>query len=69
MYTGKVIWFHGGKGFGFIGRDDGEDDVFCHFSVIQMEGYKQLKEGQRVTFDIEKGPHDKPQATNVHIVR
>ncbi|MEW6178451.1 MAG: cold-shock protein [Chloroflexota bacterium] len=54
-YTGTVKWFNPAKGYGFIGRDNGED-VFVHFSAIDMQGYKQLKEGQKVEFSIEKGP-------------
>jgi CspA family cold shock protein len=54
-FTGTVKWFNPAKGYGFIGRDDGED-VFVHFSAIEMEGYRQLKEGQKVEFSIEKGP-------------
>lgn len=53
-FTGTVKWFNPAKGYGFIGRDDGED-VFVHFSAIDMNGYKQLKEGQKVEFSIEKG--------------
>ena len=52
---GTVKWFNPGKGYGFIGREDGED-VFVHFSAIQMGGYKALAEGQKVEFSIEKGP-------------
>jgi CspA family cold shock protein len=54
-YTGTVKWFNATKGYGFIGRDDGED-VFVHFSAIQMDGYKRLQEGQKVEFSIEEGP-------------
>jgi CspA family cold shock protein len=53
-FTGTVKWFNPAKGYGFIGRDDGED-VFVHFSAIEMEGYRQLKEGQKVEFAIETG--------------
>ncbi len=53
--VGTVKWFNASKGYGFIGRDGGED-VFVHFSAIQMEGYKRLKEGQKVEFSIENGP-------------
>ncbi|WP_342430802.1 cold-shock protein [Neobacillus sp. FSL H8-0543] len=63
METGKVKWFNGEKGFGFIERDGG-DDVFVHFSAIQGEGYKTLDEGQEVTFEIENGQRG-PQAVNV----
>lgn len=54
-FFGTVKWFNATKGYGFIGRDEGED-VFVHFSAIQMEGYKRLKEGQKVEFSIEDGP-------------
>lgn len=63
MENGKVKWFNGEKGFGFIEREGGED-VFVHFSAIQGEGYKTLEEGQAVTFDVEQGNRG-PQAANV----
>ena len=52
---GTVKWFNAVKGYGFIGVEEG-DDVFVHFSAIQMEGYKKLEEGQQVEFIIENGP-------------
>lgn len=52
--TGTVKWFNGSKGYGFISREDG-DDVFVHHSAIQAEGYRNLEEGQRVEFTIERG--------------
>jgi CspA family cold shock protein len=58
QYKGTVKWFNNIKGYGFLGRDDG-NDVFVHFSSIQKDGYKSLKEGEEVIFDIiqgEKGP-------------
>lgn len=63
-YVGTVKWFSAPKGYGFIGRNDGEEDVFVHFSAIQMEGYKRLREGQQVEFSIEDGPKGL-QAANV----
>ena len=64
MEKGKVKWFNGEKGFGFIEREGGED-VFVHFSAIQGEGYKTLEEGQQVSFDVEQGQRGL-QASNVH---
>ena len=61
--TGTVKWFNATKGYGFIAHEGGED-VFVHFSVIEMEGYKKLKEGQLVEFSVETGPKGL-QATNV----
>ena len=62
-FVGTVKWFNATKGFGFIGREGGED-VFVHFSAIQGEGYKRLDENQRVEFSIEQGPKGL-QASNV----
>ena len=53
--TGTVKWFNGAKGYGFIAREGGED-VFVHFSAIQGEGYRNLEEGRKVEFAIQKGP-------------
>ena len=61
--TGTVKWFNGSKGYGFISREDG-DDVFVHHSAIQAEGYRNLEEGPRVEFNIERGPKGL-QATQV----
>jgi len=61
--TGTVKWFNAAKGYGFIGREDG-DDVFVHFSALQMDGYKRLDKGQAVEFTIEEGPRGL-QAANV----
>ena len=66
MTTGKVKWFNAEKGFGFIEREDG-DDVFVHYSAIQVNGYRTLEEGQRVEFDV--GPGRKgEEAQNVRPV-
>ena len=64
MATGIVKWFNNAKGYGFIGPDGGEKDVFCHFSQIQCKGYKTLAEGQRVQFDIAQG-NKGPEAHNI----
>jgi CspA family cold shock protein len=60
---GGVKWFNNSKGYGFIGRDDGPD-VFVHYTAIVSEGYKTLKEGDKVEFEIVQGPKG-PQAANV----
>lgn len=64
MATGTVKWFNESKGFGFLSQDDGGKDVFVHFSAIQGDGFRTLKEGQSVSFDVESGPKG-PQASNV----
>lgn len=56
MATGIVKWFNSAKGYGFICPDGGGQDVFAHFSSIVMDGYKSLKAGQKVCFDIQEGP-------------
>ena len=61
---GTVKWFNNSKGYGFIGRDDGEKDLFVHYSAISSEGYKSLAEGDRVEFEIVQGERG-PQAGNV----
>ncbi len=61
---GEVRWFNNQKGFGFLGRHDGPD-VFVHYTAIQHEGYKSLKEGESVEFEIGKGADGKPLAVNV----
>jgi CspA family cold shock protein len=62
--TGTVKWFSASKGYGFIARPDGSPDVFVHFSAIQTEGFRTLREGQKVEFTIEQGPKGL-QAANV----
>ncbi len=66
MEEGTVKWFDNKKGYGFIERENG-DDVFVHFSAINIEGYKTLNEGQKVSFEIVDGPKGK-QASNVTAV-
>jgi CspA family cold shock protein len=56
MAHGTVKWFNDAKGFGFIEPDGGGDDVFAHFSAIQMEGFRTLKQGSRVSFELVQGP-------------
>ncbi|MGH1357633.1 MAG: cold shock domain-containing protein CspD [Burkholderiaceae bacterium] len=62
MATGTVKWFNDAKGFGFITPDEGGEDLFAHFSSIEMDGFKSLKEGQRVQFDVVQGPKGKQAA-------
>ena len=56
MATGIVKWFNNAKGYGFVTPDGGSEDVFVHFSAIEMEGYRTLREGQRVEFEVTEGP-------------
>ena len=64
MATGTVKWFNDAKGFGFITTDEGGGDVFAHFSAIKSEGFKTLKENQKVSFEIVNGPKGL-QANNI----
>lgn len=64
MATGTVKWFNDAKGFGFITPDEGGEDLFAHFSAIQTNGFKSLKENQRVSFEVTVGPKGK-QASNI----
>ena len=62
--SGKVKWFNGTKGFGFIAREDNEKDVFVHVSALRKAGINRLDEGQAVTFEVEEGPKG-PNAVNL----
>jgi len=64
---GVVKWFNGEKGYGFIARDSGEKDVFVHFTAINAEGFRTLREGQRVEFEVAEGEKG-PQAQNVDVI-
>jgi CspA family cold shock protein len=64
MATGTVKWFNDSKGYGFITPDDGGEDLFAHFSQIQMSGFKTLKEGQKVQFEVSQGSKGQ-QASNI----
>jgi len=64
MANGTVKWFNDAKGFGFIKPDNGDEDLFAHFSAINTQGFKSLTENQRVTFDVTTGPKGK-QAANI----
>jgi CspA family cold shock protein len=66
MANGTVKWFNAEKGYGFITVDSGEQDVFVHYSAIDMSGYKVLEEGQKVVFEIGTG-NKGPQAESVHL--
>ena len=66
--NGTVKWFNDGKGYGFISNDEGGDDIFVHFSAIQTEGFRTLKEGQKVTFETEPDPKDSGKLRAVNVV-
>lgn len=67
MATGNVKWFNDAKGFGFITPDDGGKDLFAHHSSIQMDGFKSLKENQKVQYDAVDGPKG-PAAANIKAI-
>ncbi len=67
LFTGTVKWFSKEKGYGFITRDDNQGDVFVHYSAIQQKGFKTLKQGQRVQFEIEEDVKG-PRAKNVKVI-
>jgi CspA family cold shock protein len=64
MAIGTVKWFNDAKGFGFITPDDGSEELFAHFSAVNMDGFKSLKEGQKISFEVTQGPKGK-QASNI----
>ncbi len=68
MATGKVKWFNGDKGFGFIEQDGGGKDVFVHFSAIQGDGFRSLNENDEVEFTVEQGPKGL-QASQVKVTK
>lgn len=68
MATGTVKWFNDAKGFGFISPDGGGEDLFAHFSAINMNGFKTLSEGQKVSFEITDGNKGKKQASNIQAI-
>lgn len=65
MATGTVKWFNDSKGYGFITPDGGGEDLFAHFSSINMQGFKTLTEGQKVSFEVTTGNGGKKQASNI----
>jgi cold shock protein len=67
MATGTVKWFNDAKGYGFIIQDNGGEDVFCHYTAIQTNGFRTLSEGQQVEFEVKQGPKGL-QADNVRPV-
>ena len=67
QYTGEVKWFNNAKGYGFVGYEGGAD-VFVHYSAIQGDGYKSLKEGDVIEFNIVSGTTGKPQADQVRLI-
>jgi len=68
MATGTVKWFNASKGFGFIAPDGGSKDVFVHISALERSGISDLKDNQKVTFDIESGRDGRDSAINLKLV-
>ncbi|MBQ8320287.1 MAG: cold-shock protein [Clostridia bacterium] len=68
MSQGTVRWFNAGKGYGFIANDETGEDVFVHFSAIVAEGYKSLKEGQKVSFETEVDPKNPEKLRAINVV-
>jgi cold shock protein len=67
MSAGTVKWFNAQKGYGFIRPDDGSNDVFVHISAVEQAGLRGLNEGQKVTYDVERGRQGKTAAVNLQI--
>ena len=68
QFEGKVQWFNNAKGYGFLSRNNGGADVFAHFTAIQSDGYKSLREGEEVSFDVVQGEKG-PQADQVRTLK
>ena len=68
MSQGTVKWFNGQKGYGFIQPDDGSKDVFVHISAVERSGLGSLNEGQKVSFDLERGQQGKTSAVNLQAI-
>jgi len=67
MANGTVKWFNATKGFGFIAPEGGAQDVFVHISAVERAGLRELKDGQKVTFDLESGRDGRKSATNLQL--
>ncbi len=69
QYEGSVKWFNNAKGHGFVGRNEGGDNVFTHYSALLSEGFKNLQEGNPVTFEIVEGENGRPQADPLRVTK